>query len=171
MLNDAFVQDFVIATDDANPQVYETRLGVPAGRQRFRASVARKRGGNENETFMLNGRLGKQQPGIVFVKWLEIEGPLPAATRRVRAEKLAATGEGSVTPAGERLLRSNGDVSLPFTTSKETEVILRAQAYAQQAGTETTRMEFRVDGQPLKTFDVIAPANMQPIPKQRVFSL
>jgi len=67
MLNDAFVQDFTIATDEAHPQVYETRLGVPAGRQRFRASVARKRGGTENETFMLNGRLGKQQPGIVFV--------------------------------------------------------------------------------------------------------
>ncbi len=171
MLNDAFVQDFTIATDEAHPQVYEARLGVPAGRQRFRASVARKRGGSENETFMLNGRLGKQQPGIVFVKWLEIEGPLPAATRRYRADQLAVTGEGSFTPTGERLLRGNGTVTLPFTTAKQTEVILRAQGYANQAGDEPARMEFRVDGVPLKTFDVLAPATMQPIPKQRVFSL
>jgi hypothetical protein len=171
MLNDAFVRDFTIATDEAHPQVYETRLGVPAGRQRFRASVARKRGGLENETFMLNGRLGQQQPGIVFVKWLEIEGPLPAATRRYRADQLAVTGEGTFTPAGERVLRRNGTVTLPFTTAKKTEVILRAQGYANQAGDEPARMEFRVDGVPLKTFDVLAPATMQPIPKQRVFSL
>ena len=35
-------KDFTIATDEAHPQVYETRVGVPAGHQRFRASVARK---------------------------------------------------------------------------------------------------------------------------------
>ena len=171
MLNDTFVQDFTIGTDEANPGVYETRMGVPAGRQRFRASVARKRGGNENETFMLNGRLGKQQPGIVFVKWLEVEGPLPAATRRYRADKLQVTGEGSFTASGERVLKGNGEVAVNVNIARETEVILRAQGYAQQAGDETARMEFRVDGQPLKTFDVIAPATMQPIPKQRVFSL
>ncbi len=171
MLNETFVQDFTIATDAEHPQVYATRLGVPAGRQRFRASVARKRGGNENEIFMLNGRLGQQQPGIVFVKWLEIEGPLRAATRRVRAEKLTATGETSLNPAGERLLRDQGEVSTPFTTTQETEVILRAQGYAQQAGSEPARLEFQVDGRPLKTFDVIAPATMQPLPRQRVFSL
>jgi len=171
MLNDAFVTDFTIATDEAHPQVYETRLGVPAGRQRFRASVARKRGGNDNETFMLNGRLGKQQPGVVFVKWLEIEGPLPAATRRYSANQLAFTGEGSFTPVGERVLRGNGDVSVPINAARETEVILRVQAYAQQAGDEPARMEFRVDGKPLKTFDVLAPATMTPIARQRVFSL
>jgi hypothetical protein len=171
MLNDAFVKDFTIATDAAHPQVYETRLGVPAGRQRFRASVARKRGGNDNETYMLNGRLGQQQPGIVFVKWLEIEGPLPAATRRTRADQLAVTGDGTFTPAGERVLRGKGDVTALIELARETEVILRAQAYAQQAGDEPARMEFRVDGQPLQAFDVLAPATMQPIPRQRVFSL
>ncbi len=171
MLNEAFVQDFTIGTDEANPQVYETRVGVPAGRQRFRASVARKRGGPENETFMLNGRLGQQQPGIVFVKWLEVEGPLPAATRRYRADKLQVSGEGSFTAGGERVLKGNGEVAVSVNIPRETEVILRAQGYAQQAGEETARMEFRVDGRPLKTFEVLAPATMLPISKQRVFSL
>jgi hypothetical protein len=32
-------------------------------------------------------------------------------------------------------------------------------------------MEFRIDGKPIKTFDVLAPGNMQPIRGQRVFSL
>ena len=170
MLNEAFVQDFVVGTDEANPQTYETRVGVPSGRQRFRASVARKRGGQENETFMLNGRLGQQQPGIVFVKWLEIEGPLPAATRRYRADTLESTGEGVFTATGERVLKGPGEVAVQVDLARETEVILRAQAYAQQAGSEPARMELRLDGQLLKTFDVLAPATMQPIAKQRVFS-
>ena len=171
MLNDALVQNFVIGTDEAHPQIYETRMGVAAGRQRFRASVARKRGGNENETFMLNGRLGQQQPGIVFVKWLEVEGPLPAATQRYRADTLTVRGEGITNSNGERLLQGNGEVSLSLDLPRETEVILRAQGYAQQAGNEPARLEFRLDGRPLKTFDVLAPAAMQPLPKQRVFSL
>ena len=171
MLNDAFVQDFTIGTDEAKPQTYEARIGVPTGRQRFRASVARKRGGQDNETFMLNGRLGQQQPGIVFVKWLEVEGPLPAATRRYRADQLEVSGKGNFTAAGERVLKGPGEVAVPVNIARETEVIIRAQAYAQQAGTEPARMELRVDGRPLQTFDVLAPATMQPIAKQHVFSL
>jgi len=100
LLNDTFVKDFELGTYEKNPGVYEARLGVPAGRHRFRAAVLRNRGGAHNETFMLNGRLGRQQPGIVYAKWLEIEGPLPAATRRFRADKLAVTGEGRFTTTG-----------------------------------------------------------------------
>ena len=171
MLNDAFVQDFVVGTDELHPQIYETRIGVPAGRQRFRAAVLRNRGGAENESFMLNGRLGRQQPGIVYVKWLEIEGPLPAATTRYAADRLETIGDGKVTAAHERVLHQNGEVSLPIEIARETEVILRAQAYAQQAGNEPARMEFSVDGKSLKTFDVLAPAAAQPLPGQHVFSL
>jgi Protein of unknown function (DUF1592)/Protein of unknown function (DUF1588)/Protein of unknown function (DUF1585)/Protein of unknown function (DUF1595) len=133
------------------------------------------------------------------VKWLEVEGPLPAATRRYRADKLEASPEVRLTSAGERLLQHNAEVAVEFDiggaewrrdhqsreasvtqpatrgtdspASKETEVILRAQAYAQQAGPEPVRMEFRLDGVPVKTFDVLAPGTMQPLPKQRVFSV
>ena len=170
LVNDAFVQSFDLTRDEAHPGVYEARVSVPTGRQYFRASVGRIHGG-DNELTMLNGRLGKQQPGIVFVKWLEIEGPLQSATRRYPADKIEVTGEGRFTPAGERLLKKEGEVATAFELPRETEVILRAQAYAQQAGPETAKMEFRVDGKPVKTFEVIGSATMQPIPGQRVFSL
>jgi mono/diheme cytochrome c family protein len=170
LLNDAVVQEFELTRDEAKPGIYEARVGVPAGRQYFRAAVRRKRGGSENELFMLNGRIGKQQPGIVFVKWIEIEGPLPAATRRFRADKLETAGQGRITPNAERVLENNGEIATTVDLTRETEVILRAQAYAQQAGDEPARMEFRLDGQALKTFDVLAPATMTPIPGQRLFS-
>lgn len=170
LLNDAVVQEFEVTRDEAKPGIYEARVGVPQGRQYFRASVRRKRGGSENELFMLNGRIGKQQPGIVFVKWIELEGPLPAATRRTRADKLESSGEGRFTTSGERVLKNNGEVATTIEVARETEVILRAQAYAQQAGDEPARMEFRLDGQPLKTFEVFAPATMTPIKGQRMFS-
>jgi mono/diheme cytochrome c family protein len=171
MLNDSFIKDFVVTRDEQHPGVYEARVGVPAGKNYFRASVRRKRGGDENELFMLNGRIGKQQPGIVLVKWMEVEGPLPAATRRYLPDQLQVAGEKSVTPSGDIKLLKNGEVATAIDLTNDSEVILRAQAFAQQAGTETTKMEFRVDGRPVKTFDVIAPATMQPLPGQRVFSL
>lgn len=172
LVNDAFVQDFEVTRDEANPGVYEARVGVPSGgRQYFRAGVRRKRGGDENELYMLNGRLGRQQPGIVYVKWIEVEGPLNSATRRYRAGQLEATGEGANTTAGDRKLLKNGEVVTTVELARESEVILRAQAYAQQAGTETAKMAFRINGEPLKTFEVLAPATMQPLPGQRVFSL
>jgi mono/diheme cytochrome c family protein len=170
-LNDAFVRDFVVGTDEAKPEVYEARLGVPAGRQSFRAVMRRQRHG-ENELTMLNGRLGKQQPGIVFVKWIELEGPLPAATRRVAPADAAAraTGDGRVMPGGARLLEGAGSVETEIVAEREGEFILRAQAYAYQAGDEAVKMEFRVDGKPVQAFDVLAPGEMQPLPRQRVFS-
>ena len=169
-LDDAYVGRANLGTDEAHPGTYEVRLGVPAGRHRFRAVVPRQRGGDK-ELIMLNGRLGKQQPGIMFVKWLEVEGPLPAATRRQPAAALAAVGEPSTTPDGARVFRRNGEVATTITVAHDGEVVLRVQAFAKQAGSEATRMEFRIDGKPLKTFDVIAPATMEPVPGQRVFSL
>jgi hypothetical protein len=169
-LNDVFVTDFEVTTDEKHPGVYEARIGVPAGRQSFRAVMRRKRYG-ENELTMLNGRLGKQQPGIVYVKWMEIEGPLASATRRYPAAKLAATGAGRNDADGSRTLTGNGAVTTEIEAPHDGEFILRAQAFAQQAGSEPTRMEFRIDGKPIKTFDVLAPATMQPLPRQRVFSL
>lgn len=170
MLNDAFIQDFELTNDEAHPGVYEARVGIPAGKQRVRATVRRVHGG-DNDLFMLNGRIGKQQPGIVFVKWIEVEGPLPAATRRYPANQLAVTGEGKFNASGDRILEKNGDLSTSINVTKEGDYLLRAQAYAQQAGKETTKMEFRIDGKPVKDFDVIAMANMEPLASQRVFSV
>ena len=169
-LNDAVIRDFVVTPDEKNPGIYEARIGVPAGRQNFRAVVRRQRAG-EHELTMLNGRLGQQQPGIVFVKWMEIEGPLPAATLRHRPDQLEVSGAGRFMPAGARVLEQNGEVSTLIDVPREGEFALRAQAYADQAGGEPTRMEFRIDGQLVHRFDVFAPGNMEPLPRQRVFSL
>ena len=169
MVNDAFIKDFELTNDEAHPGVYEARVGLPAGKQRVRAEVGRIHGG-DNDLIMVNGRIGKQQPGIVFVKWIEVEGPLPAATRRYRADAPEVTGDGKVTPSGERLLAHNGEVATTINVTKDGDYLLRAQAYAKQAGAETTRMQFRIDGQPVKDFDVIAMASMEPLSSQRVFS-
>ena len=48
---------------------------------------------------------------------------------------------------------------------------MRAEACADQAGPEPARMEFRIDGKVVQTFDVLAPAALKPPPGQRVFSL
>lgn len=168
-LNDAFIRDFVVTTDEKSPGIYEARIGVPAGKQSFRAVMRRKRGG-DHELVLLNGRLGRQQPGIVFVKWIEVEGPLPAATRRVRPDRTEARGEGLSLPQGARVLEKNGEVATTIDVARGGEFILRAQAYGYQAGGEPVRMEFRVDDRSLHTFDVLAPGQMQPLPKQRMFS-
>jgi mono/diheme cytochrome c family protein len=170
MLNDAFVKDFEVTTDEAHPGIYEARMGVPAGRQRFRASVRRVRGG-EGELFMKNGRLGKEQSGIVYVKYMEIEGPLQCATRRYPAATLSPTGEGSDTPNGGHLFTGKGAVGVDIDVPADGDFLLRAQAFAMQAGEERPEMTFRVDDKVVKTFAVIAPGKMVPLPKQQVFSL
>ena len=156
LLNDAFIQDFPVTTDEKNPGVYEARFGVPAGKQRFRASVRRIRGG-ANELLMKNGRLGKEQGGVVFVKYMEIEGPLQCSTRRY--------------PAADLKPEPDGALGVDIDAPTDGQYFLRGQAYAMQAGDEPARMEFRLDGKPVRTFDVLADGKMQPLPNQRVFSL
>ncbi len=168
MVNDTFVQNFVVTTNEAAPGVYEARVGVTTGKQRFRAAARRERGG-ANELIMLNGRIGGQQPGNIFVKWIEIEGPLPCATRNFPAAKLAAAG-GKLLDNGDRLLDNNGKVSTTISAPNAADCILRAQAYANQAGDQPALMEFLLDGKPVKTFDVLAPGNMKGLPGQRIFS-
>jgi hypothetical protein len=169
-LNDAIVQDFAVTTDEANPQLYEVRMGVPTGKQRFRAAMRRVRGG-EGELVMKNGRLGREQTGTIFVKYIEIEGPLASATRRYPAAALEPDFAGKSTPDGSRLLTDAADVGVDINVPQSGEYILRAQAYAMQAGDEPARMEFRIDGKPIRTFDVFAPGKMEALSTQRIFSL
>ncbi len=168
-IDDVFVKRVAVTADEAHPGIYEVRLGVPAGRHRFRAVVPRLRGGDK-ELIMLNGRIGQQQAGVLFVKWLELEGPLRAATTRRPAAALTAIGQGRNTADGARVLEHNGEVATELEVTRDGQWILRAQAFAQQAGAEPARMEFHVDGQAVKTFDVHAPAAMQTLPGQKEFS-
>jgi hypothetical protein len=170
MLNDAVVSEVALTTDENNPGIYEARMGVPSGKQRFRVSVRRQRGG-AGELLMKNGRLGKEQAGVVYVRYLEIEGPLPCATRRYPVAQLQPTGTGSDTPTGGRLFTSAGEAAVAVDVPRDGDYILRAQAYAMQAGDDPARMRLSIDDKPVQTFDVLAPGKMTPLKNQRVFSL
>jgi hypothetical protein len=171
MIDDAITNVWAVtATSKDQPGVYEARVGVPSGKHKFFVLNHRVRGG-ANELVMKNGRIGQEQRGNIMVKWLEIEGPLPTATWRFPAKKLEVTGSGTNSPDGTRLLDANGEVAVKFTAPHEGDYLLRATAYARQAGDAPARMEFRAGGHALHTFDVLAPATLVPTKGQQVFSL
>jgi cytochrome c553 len=160
----------VTATSKDQPGVYEARISIPPGKHRLSVVNHRIRGG-ANELQMTNGRIGQQQRnGTIMVKWVELEGPLPNQITFYPAKNLAVTGDGKFNAQGQRIMEHNGEVATKFNVPKEGNYILRAEAYAQQAGTETAKMEFRIDGQAVQSFDVLAPATRIPTAGQRVFS-
>jgi hypothetical protein len=160
----------ITATSKDQPGIYEARISIPPGKHRLSVENHRIRGG-ANELQMSNGRIGVQQRnGTIMVKWVELEGPLPNQITFYPAKNLAVTGEGRFNAQGQRILEHNGEVATKFNVPKEGNYILRAKAYAQQAGKETAKMEFRIDGQPVQSFDVLAPATRIPTAGQRVFS-
>jgi hypothetical protein len=146
MVDDTIVTDWKIAAVEAQPGVYEARIGIPEGKHRIAVLNHRIRGG-KNELQMRNGRIGAQQPGTIWVKWVELEGPVQGATRLYPHATTAK-----------------------FTVPKEGDYVLRAEAYAQQAGSDPAKMEFQIDGKPVTAFDVLAPADMIALKGQQVFS-
>ena len=170
MIDDTVVKVWsVTATSKDEPGVYEARIGVPAGKHKFFVVNHRLRGG-DNELLMKNGRIGAEQSGNLMVKWLEVEGPLPTATWHFPAKQLEVTGAGRFDATGARVLEHNGQVATKITVTKQGDYLLRATAYANQAGDEPAKMDFIVNGKPLRTFEVLAPATLVPIAGQRVFS-
>ncbi len=170
MVDDSIVGTWKIAAPEGKPETFEMRIGMPAGKHRL-AFVNHHLRGGKYELEMGNGRLGPKQGGTIYIKTVDIEGPLQTATRRVSADQLEVTGTGSkLTAQGERIFDHEGEAALKYQVPAEAEYILRAQAYAQQSGDDPARMEFRVDGKPVQTFDVLAPAKLVPIEGQRVFS-
>jgi hypothetical protein len=167
MVDDLFVKDFEVTTDAANPGTYEARVGVAPGQRRFRAVVRRDRSG-ERAWHVTVGRFGSEQRSIVFAKELQVEGPFPAVVRRHEASALVAPGDAPTTAYGARLLRENGAVAVTIEAPQTGDYILRAQVYADQAGEEPVRMEFRVDGKPVQAFDVTAQGELRLMPGQRI---
>jgi len=170
MVDGAVVQDQDDAGTEAQPATLEYHVGVSSGKHRIAITNRRIRGG-QDELAMLNGRVGRQQGGTIWVKWVEIEGPLPGATIRFPVDTLTASGEGQTLSGSTRQLQKDGQVTAHFTAPKDGEYVLRAQAYADQAGNQPTRMEWRINGTAVKTFDVLAPGHLVPIDGQRVFSM
>ena len=170
MLDNSLITTWDVAGTQAEPGVYEARFGVPPGVHRFVILNHRIRG-DDNELHVENGRIGTKQAGNIWVKWVEVEGPMPNAVTRQTADKLQVTGVGKFDADGERILEKNGSVTTKITVPKDGEYILRAQAHAAQAGDDYAKMQFSVDGQPVQTFDVIASSKLVPLKGQQVFSI
>lgn len=160
---DALAAEFDVTSGPDRPQWYEARVGVGVGKSTIAAVARRHR--MPTTLPVSHGRIGDEQPGDVFVKEIVIEGPARGAVRRVGNDRLRATGH------GER----NGDiVSLPQTGDEASatvdiadpgEYLVRVQACADGAGDEPAKMELLIDGQPVATFDVTAPARVKPSPR------
>jgi mono/diheme cytochrome c family protein len=170
MVDGVVIQDQVDTGTEAKPVILQYRVGVSQGKHRFAITNRRIRGGKDELT-MVNGRIGQQQGGTIWVKWVEIEGPLPGATIRFPVNTLNVLGEGRPMSDGTRQLGKDGQVTASFTTPTDGEYVLRAQAYADQAGKEPTCMEWLINGKVVKKFDVLAPGHLVPIEGQHVFSL
>ncbi|HEV3164894.1 MAG TPA: DUF1592 domain-containing protein, partial [Isosphaeraceae bacterium] len=79
--------------------------------------------------------------------------PGPAKTFEV--EDMNDAGGDSFEEMG-RILASEGEVAVTFQAPQNGRYILRARAFAQQAGPEKARMAIRVDGKTVKEFEVAA---------------
>lgn len=89
-----------------------------------------------------------------------IQVPDPAKAPRQRREQERLTvEEGNVTlrGSGTYTFSSNGSVKGEFDFRREGEYLIRVRAGSRPAGDEPARMEVRLDGEELKTFDVKAP--------------
>ncbi len=75
--------------------------------------------------------------------------------KRFEAEKISFTEHGRILKRDVRLGRE-GEVFTAFQFPKSGSYIFRAKAYGEQAGKEPARMELRINGQVIKTFDVTA---------------
>jgi hypothetical protein len=170
MVDDSVLGTWKIDAPETAPRVFEMRVGLPAGKHRI-AFVNHHLRGGKNELTLKNGRPGPLQGGTIWLKSFDLEGPLATASRRVAATQLLPTDVGKTLPTGGRLLEHDGEVAMIYPVPAEAEYLVRVQASAHQAGLDPARLELRVDGKPVHTFDVIAPAKLQPPPGQRVFSL
>jgi len=114
MLNDAFVQDFTVTTDEAHPQVYETRIGVPAGQAAFSARVVRRKRGGKRKRDLHAQR--PPRPAAARHRVREVAGTRGSAPRRdpggSAGDRLEAAGQTTLTPAGEYVLAHDGEVSI-----------------------------------------------------------
>jgi len=173
MLGDAVAREIEVNADHGDPKWYEARIGVPAGRQQFRIAVRRLRGLNEDHNIS-DGRVGVEQPGDVYVKEINIIGPVSGAVRRVAGDRIETIGaaagripEGG-TGGGASLNKTDDQAIATINIAADGKYLLRAQAYADYAGDEFAKMELSLDDKPLKIFDVAAPAARKAIAGQEL---
>jgi hypothetical protein len=76
--------------------------------------------------------------------------------KRFEAEKLESNAEGGSYGNSARAFMREGEAFTRFNFPSDGVYVLRARAFAQQAGTEPARLEFRLDDKPVKVLDVTA---------------
>ncbi|MEO6436165.1 MAG: DUF1592 domain-containing protein [Tepidisphaeraceae bacterium] len=163
MLSDAVVREVEVSADHSQPQWYEARMGVPAGRHVVRVAVRRERG-IKADKIVSGGRVGNEQPGEVAVKEIIIDGPLPGAVQRLVGDRLQAFGSGDRQGSGVVLNRTGDEAAAEIDVPSAGKYVIRIQACADYAGDEPAKMELLLDGKALTVFDVAAPARFKPGP-------
>jgi hypothetical protein len=102
-------------------------------------------------------------PPLLMEKYLDaaeaiataaITGDIGAKTTQRFSGKTLDKGPWRIARAGFVKLFSNGEVSAQAKFPLTGDYILRAEAGADQAGDELAKMQFRIDGKPLKVFEV-----------------
>jgi hypothetical protein len=156
MLNRTLVREFEVTGDSTRPEIFEARFSAPQGEHQFRAVVRRFRGG-EMEEIVDSGRIGAQQKGAVYVKYLEIEGPLPGHAIIHTAGKLVDSESVASIHDGELRLTPGGQTSVNAEIPVEGSYLLRATAYTGRAGHAPLQMQFSMDERDLAVFQVDAP--------------
>jgi hypothetical protein len=141
------------------------RVAAGPGKRRFQVVIHHYRGG-DNEEIISNGKIGRDQPGPIFIKYIEIEGPLPHACEIFTPAKLECTGPGENLPDGSRRLTGESEISVPVEMARDGNVTFQVTAVATRAGTEPARLELRADGNAVQKFDVLAPAARLPAASQ-----
>jgi hypothetical protein len=163
-LEGTVVRNVAVVEDESHPRVYEMRVAAAPGKRRFQVVVHHYRGG-DNEDIISNAKIGRDQPGPIFIKYIEIEGPLPHACEIYTPAKLAGTGLGENLPDGSRRLNGEGEISVPVELAQEGNVTFRVTAVATRSGKDPAQLELRADGKPIQQFDVLAPATRLPAPR------
>lgn len=92
----------------------------------------------------------------------------PGQTTRIEAESATQSTGASAGGGTAWNIWSNGTVSQSVQFSATGEYTLSARAWGQQAGTELPKMEFRIDGQTVATFDVSATSSAPQVYSQKV---
>jgi mono/diheme cytochrome c family protein len=163
LAGDALAAEFDVTSGADRPQWYEARVGVGAGKSTIAAVARRHR--SPTTLPVSDGRIGDVQPGDVFVKEIVIEGPVQGAVRRVDNDRLEAGGNGKRNGEIVSLPQSGDEASATVEVRETAEHLIRVQACADFAGDEPARMELLVDGRPIATFEVTAPAGIKPSPR------
>ncbi|HYO09797.1 MAG TPA: DUF1592 domain-containing protein [Tepidisphaeraceae bacterium] len=163
MRGDVVARDAIVTSDETKPAWYESRVGVPRGRHQLRVAMRRERGVAADRVAS-GGRVGPEQPGLIFVKEIHVSGPVAGAVRRIEGEQIQLTGTAGRTGAGVALHRTDERAIATFDVAADGHYLLRAQACAEHAGDEPAKMELLLDGKPLETFEVSAPAALRARP-------